>query len=507
MVLGVVGVLLVWTLGRGPEETQRRTSPGIATERAETRSAAPKATDESGDVPVATRHWKITYLGPGGAPIPGVPVTVVDRGSIGETDETGSVGLDTPEETTSLKVLDPYKRSGWEVTEAVTVVRMERLLPLRVEFRRTDSGASVAVEDVRLLTRSGSLAFDGNRLLLSVFQPAGWNLAHIGFRAPKGLTTLHGTEYKLSLRPARLTDRLVVTVPLWPELDLTVRILDGDGKPSKDARVRDVWLDERHSDWQQRVRFHAERLDDNARWRVRGVPHLPGYPLTIVVADDPLEGFDGITIKERKVEVAVRCNVDPAWMPEPPPGMLGIGGGGGGVTKDTGSVEIVALRRDGSVASGAYIRSPRLRNLIVLDQSGRKTISGLPAGAYTIWLVDAGSVPTRAAVVISKGETTRVTIREDKGRTLRVRTIDKQGRPLAYRPLRLEHVESHASYHLVVGGVEQASLMTGADGSLTLPGVGREAVIVEAWIAGRKVASETVASGDGPFPEVTLTIP
>jgi hypothetical protein len=203
--------------------------------------------------------------------------------------------------------------------------------------------------------------------------------------------------------------------------------------------------------------------------------------------------------------MTIDCTADPDEMPGGNNSAIGIGGGARPEPDEWGTAEIVARYRDGSPAAGAryLLKGDRSGNL---DELGRASSGKCKPGPYTIWLCESGRVPTRATFDIKAGETTKVSLREDQGWSLRVRTVDSSGHPLPYRPLVVSLEESSTPYSLVVGGVQSIPIQTGADGSVVLPGLGREAMTVAVRIAGKTLAEATLPY-DPQRREIVLALP
>ena len=513
--------VLYWMLSDGTdaraprasgEQTERHavagsTTPVASAGDAESPSAESDADDDDTEF-VETARWRITYLGPGGVPLMGVPVRVINAWGAGRTDEAGIITFDIHATHKQLHIFDALTRSGRRIKERDTTIRLDGLLPLEVEFRAADTGARIPAANAHLISQAGKVELRNDRMDYSPLEVGGLNRVQLGFDPPAGYTTVTGAVAEFWAGIAPRTRRVDATITLWPELELTVIARDIDENPIEGATIKEVFLcgqfDERMT---HEVHVRAPPTDNQGRTRVRGVPFLPGIPLTVLVdgGDSESPGFDQIQMAERKVSMTIDCTVDPSLMPGRSNSAIGIGGGRTPKLAEWGTAVIEARFRDGTPAANASYRIgseyPRK-----LDELGRASIGERKPGRYEVWLSEPGRVPTRTAFEIKVNETTQVLLREDAGWSLRVRTVDADGNALPYRPLRVSLNESSMSYYLVVGGVQSIPIQTGADGTVVLPNLGEESMTVAVRIAGRTLA-EAKLPYDPSRREIVITIP
>ncbi len=475
----VVGAVLLW---RGDSE--------------------PEDAEDTRPVRAEGSAWWLTFLGPGDRPLAGIPVTVFPGQRVVRTDASGTATLTGP----VLAVGDPFTSTGRVLEERRTVVRLAGLLPLDVEFRAADTGRPVTPSSVRLVGPYGEFALENGRTAMSPFSADRSHTVDVVFDVPPGYTTLDGLRYRLSPTLGVDAAHVRATVVLWPELDLTVRVVDLDERPVEGATVKAVYLDEQyeHDKWVREVHVAAEPTNREGRTRVRGVPHVVGLPLTVAVEGPKDDGFEEATIPSGKLELKVVACVDKnAW--SPPGSTIGLGGGPG--PRPEAALEGEVFRRDGRPAAGVRIaiRGPSA-DRTKTDAGGRFRFEHLQPGRHTVWLVEPGLVPTAAVAEVGREGVARVTLREDEGWSLHVRTVDAEGRPLAFQPIAVEHKRSRIGYALLQGNVQVVPLLTGPDGTLTLDNLGRETVVVKAHIRGhvRAQAELPYPGQDGATVELKL---
>jgi len=449
--------------------------------------------------------WWLTFLGPGGRPLPDVPVTVFPEAvQVVRTDASGTATLTGPKGTGVLAVGDPFTSTGRLLQKRRTVVRLPGLLPLDVQFRAVDTGRPVTPSNVRLVGCYGEFALENGRTAMSPFSTDRSHSVDVVFDVPPGYTTLDGLRYELSPTLSVDAAHVRATVVLWPELDLTVRVVDLDERPVEGATVKAAYLDRQYDVWVREVHVAAKPTDREGRTRVRGVPHVVGLPLTVAVEGPADDGFEETTIPSGKLELKVVACVDKnAW--SPPGSTIGIGGGPG--PRPEAALEGEVFCRDGRPAAGVRIaiQGPNA-DRAKTDAGGRFRVDHLQPGRYTVWLIEPGLVPTSALAEVGSEGVASVTLREAEGWTLRVRTVDAEGRPQPFRPLAVVQTESRAPYALLQGSTQVVPLLTGPDGTLALTNLGREAVEVSVRIRGRDLAQATVAypREDGAAVELRL---
>ncbi|MHC4816538.1 MAG: hypothetical protein ACYTF8_00560 [Planctomycetota bacterium] len=456
------------------------------------RSAKPEDSAETDRPRAEGSRWLLTFLGPGDRPLPGIPVTVLPLAQqVVRTDARGTALLTGPKDAEFLAVGDPFTAAGRLLDEMVTVVRLPGLLPLDIEFRAVDTGQSFVPPRVRLVSRYGDFALENGRIALSPLSADRSHSVDVVFDAPPGYTTRNGLRYRLWPTLSVDAAHVRVTVVLWPELDLTVRVVDDEERPVQGATVKAAYLDEQYDDRVHEVHVAAAPTDREGRTRVRGVPRVAGLPLTVVVEGGERSGFEQTTIASGKTELEVMSSIED--MPSPPGSAIGIGGGPG--PQPRAALEGEVFRRDGRRAAGVRITVDGLLAPERTDAGGRFRIERAKPGRHTVWLTEPGLVPTSAVVEIGTEGVARVTLREDDGWSLRVRTVDADGRPLPFQPLAVEQTGSHAAYALLQGNVQVVPLLTGPDGTLVLPNLGRETVVVKVRFRGHVRAEATV-----PYP-------
>jgi hypothetical protein len=436
-------------------------------------------------------RWWLTFLGPGDRPLSEVPVTVFPANRVVRTDSGGTAALTGPEGADVLAVGDPFTHVGRVLQEQHTVVRLPDLLPLEVEFRAVDTGGPLAPRGVRLIGRYGEFALVNGRIDISPLSADRWHSVDVAFDVPPGYTTLAGLRYGLMPRLSVDATHVRVTVALWPELDLTVRVVDDEERPVQGATVKAVYLDEQYEEWVHAVHVAATPTDHDGRTRVRGVPRVAGLPLTVVVEGGEYGGFEEATITSGKTEMEVVASIDE--MPSPRDSVIGLGGRPG--PQPRAALEGEVFRRNGRPAAGVHIAVKGQGIPRRADAGGRFRIDHVRPGRHTVWLAEPGLVPTSTVAEVGTDGVVHVTLREAEGWTLRVRTVDAEGRPLPFRPLAVTQTESQAAYALLQGRTQVVPLLTGPDGTLALTNLGKETVAVSVRIRGRVRAQATV-----PYP-------
>jgi hypothetical protein len=272
-----------------------------------------------------------------------------------------------------------------------------------------------------------------------------------------------------------------------------VTVVTGEGDVATNARL---------GAWACDVALGRGRVEvvTPGTFRVRGLPFLPGEPVTLLCAEAGGDGDFSVfatTVTPRLAgswretlrlsrawdsTVGVSgTQVDPAaalapWVPPPAPPPA---------PPRTGTVRARVVDAEGAPLPEARV------NGVPVGESGFAVLAAVPEGRHRVSGVVAGRLPATAVVVVRPDETTEVVLVEPAGATLDVVVVDEAGEPRPSARLSLE-----VGWFDVRDGVQRLDLFTDRLGRRTLTRVEPGPVTVGAtW--GSRTGSAGVTLRDG----------
>ena len=319
-----------------------------------------------------------------------------------------------------------------------TVVRLDDLLPLEIQFIDQESRSPVGVwvqgsplETDDLLSNRQVTTYEPRAAPIRAGRQADLKL---WFWAPDGYVVVRRPGYSVprSGFVSRYATSVRTTVPVARELQLRVQVLRHDGSPADGATVTTTVTGADAASSSDVVGASGENF-------VAGLPFVRGERLSVQAGDD--EGRQSPTEEvllvdsDRELTVTVRL---PAAAPNSD---IGVGGGMSSSRsgrpgkfippEGTGSLAIAVSRRNGLPAAGALVlvtgpvdRSDRA------DDAGRIEFDRLPAGKYRVHLREPGLVYATDDVELADGESRTIALAEAPGRAATVRVLDADGLPL-----------------------------------------------------------------------------
>lgn len=322
-------------------------------------------------------------------------------------------------------------------------------LPLKVRLVEAETGREIRVEDVVASLGPGPARAERTADGTFLVHPAVGTPLTVGLKVapPRGRLAWDKSRTRTAISP--YAKELVYVYPLRRERTALVTVDEADGSPAA-AHLRPAWAAGREL---VASCIHGDAYD---RFRVTGIPHLPGETLrvrattaepdfvgaaTAVVAipDDPREDILVRVKLPRLVHVSTTL---PVWN-----SAISMGGGAGGafggrlgrhVTLNTaGAVSVTVRRRNGEPAVNAIVRVGGRSTRT--DASGRAHLGGVMPGTHVLEVVQVGMLPTSGRVEVKRGATVHVELEEPAGGSLEVEVVDDAGRPLPFARLEIEN--------------------------------------------------------------------
>ena len=471
----VLAVLALREFGRERAERDRADSSGV------TQRAAP--TEEAGFEPETAPETppegllRVRVVGPGNRPIEGVVLTT--RSSrIYRTDSDGRASVEPEEPPQEVReVLTPR----WHpLPTGETVIRIEHLLPLRVDYLDARTGLAVDGGPPKLLTdRGGVIPADDAGVLNIPSEPGPvTKLWEILLDPPAGLTGPKGLAERVWSAISVRASSLRLPVALIPEQPLKIRVVGPDGRPVAGAHI-EVEL------FHQAIRVEPRLTDELGIATLRGVPHHPGQQLWVRAHRGDLEETVGLCMEKSPVLQRLRIELtenefveeetiiryhgerdsDEAWVEPPGPETV---------------LEAVALDLSGLPLRGGYVVVGRVgrdtRSLYGLNEFARLTVRGLEPERYWLAFVDPGIPPEPVFIELAEGRPVHVELIEPSGWTATVRVVNSDGTPvpaatvvaqLGVRGAR--HWQYFWTHATLQDCVQHLRTLTNADGVTVLP--------------------------------------
>lgn len=413
---------------------------------------------------------------------------------------------------------DSFTPRGGVNVRRLSYARQARIHVVDAETGDALSGARLHLrEDVgpRFALREVERGVFEGRLLI----PEGGPRAHVpidvdpprdylcwGDRHAMGVATIRGLI-------SAYADRIEHTVPLYPELDFVVEVLDHNGEPVSDADVT--------------VRFASRSIaqpDEPLRprrghVRIAGVPFHRGEPVRVDVQQALGEhrhasGYVVARMPESSaVPLRVQVRLDPpvTGLFEGPSnnGTIGLGGGssgrwGCGPPPKRGSIRVRVMRANGKPAVDALVRGGY--KSVRTDAQGYALLSDIVARSQAVSVEQPGllPIPTRQVNVLP-GRVIDVRLVEPAGGALRIEVVDDVGRALPFVRVRSER-SLRAIWSGEVAGVQDVSRHTDARGVKRLSHLPAGPGKLElCWGSRRQTLRFEVAEGETTRCRVILT--
>jgi len=475
-VLAAAALLLLLRPSDAPEDV----GPALTRDEGEAPPAPPLRTEESPtsveppavlvgrteavrDEEVAHGPMHVRVVGAGSQPIPGVRVVASGGAapSVRETDAEGRASFDDLPYDGSVRLrfhlrlsagelgvefiqLQPWcgGPDGYEARGSDVLFVADTGLRLDVVFAEAETGrrltglsASIAgVEhtvEPRLLDEDAWLVFppveDPTVLAWKVEPPSSRLLWE-----PSAIRTCI-SRYATSLR---------LVFPLRLEHAVSVTVEESDGAPAA-ASLDSVYAAGRT------LPLEAVERTGPGRFRVRGVPHLPGERVMVqaeTALDDRVGSVTalGVVPDDPREDLEMRVRLPPLrWRGEADAGagVIGIGGGAGGTfggrgghrTLTRGVTTIRVRLRDGRPAVGALVTIAGRRHYT--DSDGRVRVMSLPPGVHRVTVSQVGVIPITASVTVPAGRDVEIELDEPPAAAVDVEVVDDRGRALPFAAL------------------------------------------------------------------------
>jgi len=486
----------------GARRTERsRAVPGEASGEA---SGAESRTESGSDGSDAAEEnepfaaWTVTVLDRKGQPLKGISLRAnTDRLAV--TDAAGRASFARPPRAEWLEVEDSLLGKKHILREPHTRIRLEAALPLEIRFVEAATGKPLEGGSARLEPLFGEpIPSPMSLAAATLHRRKGASSAVFKLSPPTGFAAERGYRHIVGVEISEFADRLLAEIPLFPELDLSARVLDSEGAPVAGATAGPVQWDE------SVIHVRAAESDSYGRLRIHGVPFLPeseftiqfhrGQQMTFVVAriraDEPaleltamLEKLLLADLQMEMDEIDEEEEKNAAW---------------------TGRLEVFANRSNGGPAAGALLRmaSGNYYALHRLNGNGSCAVENLEGGIYELHIADPGFVPLDFRVEVSEGVTSRADITEPEGWTARVRVLDRNSHPVPGARIRARYRNRHGrGYAKLDDDLQVVGFFTDCTGEVLLPNLGRERIEFTASLGSR----ERVVLVEPPdFPEVVV---
>jgi len=468
--------------------------------------------------------WTVVLLGPDDVPLAGISVAVDDEEQEKHTftDETGTAILPWHVDRDTLKIeIDGYVPIDWVVLERRrTVVRYPDLVPLEVRFVHALTGQVLRGRGVTLrgeFRGKRKMQRDGDvfRMFPAPFARDDKDGGLFEFDPPAGYRA-EDSDY-LSARVSPSADALRIDVPVWPVGQLTVRVLDATGAPVANALIDSPSLS-------GFVNYDPKQRTDAQGLAVfRDIPMVPDETLRIDAStDDRFEIVRSPPIAPSQTFVDVTVA-----LPAAPRARTRSSGGCGGCSMsfvsrrrpmpEGGSrdISVRVFRRDGRPARGVRVRAIGSTNdnvefddwagrALPTDANGRVTLPRVNDTVSKIVAYAPGLTATVRDVDGGHG-TLDVVLREEAGGSVHVRVVTPDGRPVASAEISARCVSYEFgddwTHVRVRNGVQSATILTDADGRVTLEGIAHCDVEIEA-VLGSRTADVRAEPGE----DVTLVL-
>lgn len=370
-----------------------------------------------------------------------------------------------------------------------TEIELSQVIPLEVHLVDAERGTPI---DGQVEVASGDGAFVLMKRVGAFYEldPAPVEAARdaeLRFRAtlPAGYAE-RTISAKRSALVSRYAKRVLVTLPVRPEARVLVRVVDEEGDPVAGARVPCVSL----------ATQRQEPIDDvtDARGEVhlRGLSFVRGFVLRVqVAAPDGRTNVGSAYLSDNSaealVEVVLRQEPESLSWYRGPAGEVSGCPGVCNHRREGGALALWIVRRGGKPAAHAGVRVSHHSGRFDwerTDADGRMRCTDLPAGRFTVDLVEPGLVYTQWTFEVGAGETVEEVVQEDAGHTLVVTAKSEHGTPLPYVRLRLSPRGSRNFTCLGDDDVQRLDVHTNAWGRVRIPHLpGPDAVVKAEYAA------------------------
>lgn len=467
--------------------------------------------DERPAEPEETRSYTVRVVDHRDAPVPGVSISLgTNLGNdppAKRTRSDGSASWDVATRAREIKIKSPLF-DPVVLQERETIVRLDDLLPLEIQFIDQESRRPVGVwiqgsplESDDVLSNQQVTSYEPRAAPVRAGRRADLKL---WFDAPDGYVVVKRPGYSVprSGFVSRYATAVRTTVPVARELRLRVRALRHDGSPAENATASISVTGDDLMSTTVTVGSSGESL-------VAGLPFVRGEH--VIVRADDAEGRRSPTEEALLVDSDRELTMTVRLPKEPPNSAIGIGGGIGSAFSDrsarrrqpegTGRLIVTVSRRNGLAAGGALVmlHGP-VKHSDRADDAGRVEFDRLPAGKYRVHLREPGLVYATGDVELTDGESRTIALREPPGRAATVRVLDADGLPLpnvrvhVQLPWRSRHVQ-------VNDGLQELDHWTDLSGRVRFTDLPKGKHVVVAEFGSRRAEAPLV--GD----TVDITIP
>jgi len=334
-------------------------------------------------------------------------------------------------------------------------------------------------------------------------------------RAPRGEVTIFGLACRgyVADSPAervvegalsRRADRVRVVVPLRREARIRVRVVEGDGRPVRGARVTGAYLGGSTATGAPVPTAGSGPSGADGWLRVKGVPHLLDERAWIAVGNADEEAIVDVRLGDFGEEYAVeaRLSARPPWLD------ISLGGGAGSGLRGRGDrrstepmarLEVLVRAADGRMAAGVEVWVGGFKS--TTDASGRASFE-MPPGSYFVDVRDPDFVWSSCDVTVRAGEGRTIVLSESSGWTARAVLCDSVGRPVPFAPVTVRS-GAPVDYVRVESRIQDWAFHTDATGAIEFPAL-HHAPVLLTFSYGSRSAVVTLPENE---PSATVRLP
>jgi hypothetical protein len=497
----VVAALLWWLLREDDTARRERAENGarselVSEETSQVEDPVPDAQPPA-DGPEETRKPKaqihrgrVQIRGRDDAPIAGVSFRS-DPGLLeftGPTDDLGWTDWESRKPLPAdLVIIDSFLERKHAVQVPVTTIRYPDLLPLHVDFIDGVTGATLHDGSVSLPGSRGKTVHGAHPriILMAPIVPGDTCSFYLEIEPPAGTAGAQGLHERVRSFVSSQAHAAHLTIPVWPEVTLTVEVRNRSGVQLDFGFLHDAEL-----------RIRAKPTDASGRTRVHGVPYFRRARLLLGAGDETY--LTWIRRPAQFVRLSRRVPVTFQWEQDQFEDLLrdrreAIREQEIAPRSGDGTVDVLARWTDHDPATGVMVALQRgqFRAVAKCGEVGRTRFENLFPGDYSVAVLDPALAYAERSCSLRAGGKTAITIGPAQGRSVTFVTASGEAIPGA-------RIEALAWYGRIAppfrDGVQELAAVTGPGGALLWHDFPCGQVLVQARRADQS-ALEWVESG------------